>query len=180
MSEFLINNKNEIDNLCEFSANSLSLLDLKSQDLSVSKCIEIVGEIHKVIHSNEKILHILEKEDQTKRTEHILETTLYILSSTNITSILNETQCNTIKNFCNKSENVTIVLKLINWVSHTVLQKIDANGDGEVTDEELKQCCIKCCGCCPSIGNKIGNCWAWTCINICCCSCGDDSIKYKK
>lgn len=175
MSEFLLNNKNEINKLCECSANSLSSLDLKSNELSVSQCIEIVGNIHKVIHSNNVILGILGKEEPSKRIEHIVETTIYILGSNNVLQIINKEQADTVKNFCNKSENVTVVLKLVNWVSDNLLPKIDNDGDGKITKEELKDCCGKVC---PCFGNKIGDCWAWTCLTVCCC--GKDEYQYKK
>ena len=180
MSSFIEQNKKEIETLCESCAKNLKNLDLSDTKLSIPKCVEIVGEFHKMIHSNLNIVNALDKLEDSNKTGCVLELTLHILSSANVMNVLNENQRNTLKDFCNKSENVQIISKLVNWVAGHIFEKIDPNKDGTLTKDELTDCCVKCCTCCPNVGKKIGSCWAWLCINVCCCNCGDDKIEYKK
>ena len=181
MSEFMKKNEKEITKLCEQTKNILEKMNIKKEEnLSVAKCVEIVGEIHKLIQSNQILIGLLDKQEDSKKTGTIVEVTLHIILSEHVKNIFDEKQIKVIEDFCKKGENVQIVMKLVNWVANKVLAKIDPNNDGKVTKEELTDCCVKCCTCCPGFGAKLGRCWAWICINVCCCNCGDDKIKYEK
>ena len=66
--------------------------------------------------------------------------------------ILSEKQIKKIEEFSNDTETVETVIALVDWVSDNVLDTIDINNDGFITEEELEVCATKCCcSCCPSI-----------------------------
>ena len=180
MSEFTKEYKEEMSKIGEQAKSILDRLNIKDQDLSLAKCVEIIGEIHKLIRSNVSLVNALDKEDDAKKTGLILDITLHILSLDQVKQVFNEKQLQTILDFCDKKENMHVILKLVNWVANSVLEKLDIDGDGKVTKKEFEENCVKCCKCCPSLGKKVGGCWAWLCINVCCCNCGDDNVTYKK
>lgn len=180
MKTFIDKNKNKLDEISEKVKSLIEKMDLDSEDtITISECIHIIGEIHKIITLNKDIQEELDRQEDSKKAGTLLALTVYIILSDPIKSVLKENQVKELEKYSKDAKLVENVLNLVNWVANKALLAIDPNNDNKVTKEEFTECCVKCCHCCPTVGKKIGSCWAWWCINVCCCNCGDNKVEYK-
>ena len=106
--------------------------------------------------------------------------------------ILNEDQIKKIEEFSNDSETVETVIALVDWVSDVVLDTIDLDNDGFITEEELDVCVTKyclckghcgqdsegcscyqtngCCHCYQSLVKSFSSCWSTFFLKCLCCA----------
>ncbi len=173
---FVENNKTSIQELNIKVADLIKNLNIDaSGKLSVAKCLKINAEVNKAIKSIKSLAQAVADIGAGDKVGVIIAITLDTLNSKEVKSVLSDQQRKELEDFCQDVETIDAVIGLVDWVSDETLRKLDTNNDGVVTKEELETDCAKRCKCCPSIAS----CWSFFFINIICCGCGKDSIKYQ-
>lgn len=180
MSDFIEKQKDELSNIGKKLSEFIRVEKINEKGINISSCIKIVGEIHKLINLNVKIAKKLNEHPSSQKPALLFKLTLFVASLNSLKGVLKESDQKKLQDFCRDSKTVETVSHLVNWVGKNVLSQFDQNGDGKVEQKEFEDCCeSKVCCCCPSFGKKLGSCFGWLCINVCCCQCGDTKIDYK-
>ena len=162
----------DINDLINKFVDSLKKLGFNNEtNITVAKCIKINGEIGKLIKESKSIYSKLENLKSTEKASTILRILIASLNSDQMKDILSENQIKKIEEFSNDTETVETVIALVDWVSDNVLDTIDTNNDGFITEEELEVCATKCCcSCCPSCAKSFSSCWSSFFLKCLCCA----------
>ncbi len=162
----------DINDLINKFVDSLKKLGFNNEtNITVAKCIKINGEIGKLIKESKSIYSKLENLKSTEKASTILRILIASLNSDQMKDILSENQIKKIEEFSNDTETVETVIALVDWVSDNVLDTIDTNNDGFITEEELEVCATKCCcSCCPSCAKSFASCWSSFFLKCLCCA----------
>ena len=162
----------DINDLINNFVDSLKKLGFNNEtNITVAKCIKINGEIGKLIKESKSIYSKLENLKSTEKASTILRILIASLNSDQMKDILSENQIKKIEEFSNDTETVETVIALVDWVSDNVLDTIDTNNDGFITEEELEVCATKyCCSCCPSCAKSFSSCWSSFFLKCLCCA----------
>lgn len=166
----------EINDLINEFIKSLKNLEINNNTkITVAKCIKINGEMGKIIKESTEIYNKLHNLNSIEKSSSIIRIMIASLNSEQMKDILNEDQIKKIEEFSNDTETVETVIALIDWVSDVVLDTIDINNDGIVTEKELQTCATKYClfgdcKCCKSIVNNISSCWSSFFLKCLCCA----------
>ena len=166
----------DINDLINKFIDSLNNLGInKETDITLAKCIKINGEIGKLIQESKSIYRKLQNLEPTEKASTILRILIATLNSEQMKDILSEEQIKKIEDFSNDTETVETVIELVDWVSDNVLDTIDINDDGFITEEELEACATKCCLCKGNCGQSRNGCGCYQVTG--CCSCCPSFVK---
>ena len=143
--------------------------------ITVAKCIRINGEIGKIIKESKTIYNKIHNLESTEKASIIIRILIASLNSEQMKEILNEDQIKKIEEFSNDSETVETVIALVDWVSDVVLDTIDLDNDGFITEEELDVCVTKYCLCKGHCGQDSEGCSCYQ--TNACCHCYQSLVK---
>ena len=190
----------DINDLINKFADSLKKLNIdKNTDITLAKCIKIHGEIGKLIKESKTIYSKVENIEPSEKASIILRILLASLKSDQMREILSDDQIKKIEDFSNDTETVETVIALVDWVSDHVLDSLDEDDDGFITEEELERCATKCClckghcgqstkgcgcyqekgccSCCPSFVKLFSSCWSSFFLKCLCCAGNSKKVK---
>ena len=190
----------DINELIEDLVNSLKKLNIdKNTDITLAKCIKIHGEVGKLVKGSKEIYSKLENISPAEKASSILTILLAALKSEKVKELLSDDQIKKIEEFSNDTETVETVIALVDWVSDHVLDSLDADDDGFITEEELERCATKCClckghcgqdpkgcgcyqpegccSCCQSFVKIFSSCWSSFFLKILCCAGDKKKVK---
>lgn len=166
----------DINELINKFVDSLKKLKIdKSTEITLAKCIKIHGEIGKLIKETKSIYSKVESIEPSEKAVIILRILIAALKSEQMKEVLSDDQIKKIEDFSNDTETVETVIALVDWVSDHVLDAIDEDDDGFITEEELERCATKCCLCKGHCGQSVKGCGCYQSIG--CCSCCPSFVK---
>ena len=144
---FVPQNKESINSIANQASNTIKSLNIEmTGQLSVAKLLKINGEINKAIKNHKKLVETISKVPDGEKTGVIIAVVIEVLNSEEFKSILSEDQRNQVEDFCKDTETAEAVVGLVDWIADTVLESMDKNKDGIVTEDEIEQS-TKCCPC---------------------------------
>lgn len=166
----------DINELINKFVDSLKKLKIdKSTEITLAKCIKIHGEIGKLIKETKSIYSKVESIEPSEKAVIILRILIAALKSEQMKEVLSDDQIKKIEDFSNDTETVETVIALVDWVSDHVLDAIDEDDDGFITEEELERCATKCCLCKGHCGQSVKGCGCYQSTG--CCSCCPSFVK---
>ena len=200
-TETKVNIDLEENSLAKRIATFLEKLNINRdvKEISLDKCIKIIGEIRKAVNESKDIAITLKNIEPSEKAQKIYEITIELLSTSVIKDKLSPEVNTQIKKYIDNKELVETIGELVEWGSDMILDSYDNNKDGIVTIDEISDdvvsCCMcktnrnpegcacyrqnGCCGCCAKCSKSFGLCWGKFFTNILCCGCGSNKIKYK-
>ena len=200
-TETKVNIDLEENSLAKRIATFLEKLNINRdvKEISLDKCIKIIGEIRKAVNESKDIAITLKNIEPSEKAQKIYEITIELLSTSVIKEKLSPEVNTQIKKYIDNKELVETIGELVEWGSDMILDSYDNNKDGIVTIDEISDdvvsCCMcktnrnpegcacyrqnGCCGCCAKCSKSFGLCWGKFFTNILCCGCGSNKIKYK-
>lgn len=144
---FVPQNKEYIDNVAKQVSNTIKSLNIDmSGQLSVAKLLKINGEINKAIKNHKNLVEAISKVPDGEKTGVIIAVVIEVINTEEFKSILSEEQRKQVEDFCRDTETAEAVVGLVDWIADTVLESMDKNKDGVVTEDEIQQS-TKCCPC---------------------------------
>ena len=190
----------DINELINKFVDSLKKLGIdKNTEITLAKCIKIEGEVGKLIKESKTIYSKIGSIEPSEKAGIILRILLAILKSDQMKEILSEDQIKKIQDFSSDTETVETVIALVDWVSNHVLDELDEDDDGFITEEELERCATKCClckghcgqntkgcgcyqasgccSCCPSFVKLFSSCWSSFFLKCLCCAGNSKKVK---
>lgn len=175
---FVEENSESIDLLNKKVAIVIDSLKIDTSDiLNVGKCVKITGEINKAIRNIKTLTKAISEVEPSDKVGILLAVTLKTLNSDEVKNKLSEEQRRQIEEFCQDTETVETVIGLVDWVADEILEGLDTNEDGVVTDIELENVCLKSCSCCCCQPGECCSGFAKFIAKFLCC--GKKSVKYN-
>ena len=200
--DFITEHSDEIENLNKKVADILvsSEINLTGKQITIGQCIKIVGLIKKTISGSIALGKGLSKLSPDDKLAVIFRLIVEILNSNEVQDKLSPEVASQIKDFAADTETINEITNLVDWINGEILDALDKNDDGIVTEKELVDCCVSCClcknkrnpegcscyqsngkcNCCMKFSKGCGKFWSCLFLKLFCCNCSSNQIEYDR
>ena len=189
---FVETHEESINNLNIKIAEFIESLNIDfSKELSIAVMIKISGQISKLIKNTKDLNSALTELPSDDKIATLLVITIETLNSEEVSKVLPEEAREKIEKFCSDTETVNEIIELVDWVSDEIVESMDLNNDGIVTQDEIEisvnNCCLcvdsfgqgsdgcscyregHCCGCCQGASSAFSKCFSKFLLKCICC-----------
>lgn len=137
---FIEENKDDINDITNKTVKFINSLELSFEETKLIPIfMKINSYIHKLIKNSVKLSKALINLNDAEKVSTTILIIAHVLNSDEISKLLPDDFRKGLKEFCEETDNVIEVIKMLEWIH----DELDENNDGHVSVKEIKHklCC---------------------------------------